>query len=147
MESWARQSPLRCTASALLPSITDRPAMKPPWGQHQEDSSQNQLCVIFPSSNSYFPKLFLTPSHSSAFQEEKEIYRVQEAQREPQRGRPAEAGCFWASGPLRDARDLVQLFKHQASLGPFFPQMGFQNAFQHFLPLPRFLEGRPTTGC
>lgn len=56
MEFWAHRSPLS-TASALLPSITDRPAMRGPWGQHQEDSSQNQLCVIFLSSKSYFPKL------------------------------------------------------------------------------------------
>lgn len=34
--------------------------------QHQDDSSQNQLSIILPSSKSYSLKLFLTPSHSSA---------------------------------------------------------------------------------
>lgn len=76
------------------------------------------------------------------------MYRVQEAQGEPWGGgRLAEAGHLWKLGSLRDARDPVELFRHPAPLGPFFPQNGFSKCFSAFSPSARFLEGKPTTGC
>lgn len=67
------QGPKRCPEAPALAQVNvpayapkwhQPPAMSPTRGQHQKNSPQDQLSIIFPSRDSCSPKFSLTSGHS-----------------------------------------------------------------------------------